>query len=160
MAISRLTCSFPLGRLGWVALWEGQDRFESQDGLSFGGRDGFGAEEEEAVVDGMARLGDIEAVDFVGKYEIYYGLDPEGTVFGGDIGESGSHGIHPHEATDAEGGREEPRHTLPESRDVALRPRYTRHEKEHDGGEDHKEHHVLTIAHHCRERHAEEYARE
>ena len=76
MAISRLTCSFPLGRLGWVALWEGQDRFESQDGLSLGGRDGFGAEVEETVVDGMARLGDIEAVDFVGKYEIYYGLDP------------------------------------------------------------------------------------
>ena len=136
MAISGVTCSFH---------W---------------GRDGFGAEVEETVVDGMTRLGDIEAVDFVGKDEIYDCLDPEGTVFGGDVGESGSHGIHPHEASDAEGGREETRHSLPESRDVALRPRYTRHEKEHDGGEDHKEHHVLTIAHHCRERHAEEYARE
>ena len=92
MAISGVTCSFH---------W---------------GRDGFGAEAEEAVVDGMASLGDIEAVDFVGKDEIYDCLDPEGTVFGGDVGESGSHGIHPHKATDAEGGREEPRHTLPESR--------------------------------------------
>ena len=101
MAISGVTCSFH---------W---------------GRDGFGAEVEETVVDGMTRLGDIEAVDFVGKDEIYDCLDPEGTVFGGDVGESGSHGIHPHEASDAEGGREETRHSLPESRDVALRPRYT-----------------------------------
>ena len=50
----RMGC--PWGRSGWVILR---------------GRDGFGAEVEEAVVDGMASLGDIEAVDFVGKDEIY-----------------------------------------------------------------------------------------
>ena len=110
------------------------------------------------MLDGLASLEDVETVDFVGKDEIYYGLDPEGTVFGGDVGKGGSHGIHTHEATDAEGGGEEPRHPLPESRDVALRPRHSRHEKEDDGREYHEQHHVLTIAHHCRERHAEEYA--
>ena len=41
------------------------------------------------MLDGLASLEDVEAVDFVGKDEIYYGLDPEGTVFGGDVGEGG-----------------------------------------------------------------------
>ena len=41
MAVSKVTYSFPWGRLGWVALWEGSDGFEGSDGLSFGGRDGL-----------------------------------------------------------------------------------------------------------------------
>ena len=59
LPLGKVRMGCPLGRFGWVALGEGQDGFEGSDGLSFGGRDGFGAEAEEAVVDGMASLGDI-----------------------------------------------------------------------------------------------------
>jgi len=31
--IGRVTCSFPWGRLGWVALGEGWDGFENERGL-------------------------------------------------------------------------------------------------------------------------------
>ena len=31
--IGRVTCSFPSGRLGWVALGEGWDGFENERGL-------------------------------------------------------------------------------------------------------------------------------
>ena len=67
----------------------------------------------------------LEAIDAKRQTEIDNSVYPQDMVFGQDIVEIGTHGIQPDIGTDAKGGGEEPRHTLPITRDVALGPRYT-----------------------------------
>ena len=99
-------------------------------------------------------------IDEAGDDEVDGGLYPQHMVLGLHLAQRGSHLIDTHKAAYAEGGGEQAGNGLPEGGDAGLRPADAREEQQGQGDEDHEEHDVLAIAHHTRDDHAEEDARQ
>ena len=70
-----------------------------------------------------------------GGDKVEAGLDPEGDVFGADVGERGSHGGDFDESLDGGGGGEDERESVPEAGHVALRPDHACGEEEDEAEE-------------------------
>ena len=97
--------------------------------------------------------------DEAGGEEIDARLYPQGTELWQNVGKGCTHAADAKESSYTKGGWEYPSHALPKGRNIGLWPGDARHEEQWNGGEDHQEHHILTVSYQAGEHQAEEDAR-